>query len=128
MKWSDLDPTEDWTWELRGKLVLAAWAIAAVASAFPEPVLLLALPLFPLGLLFGIPGLGSLFPPPVTPPANPMSEFLLPMTVGWLMYLVVSLTATIAKKRSIFLIFYLGLILLLIFNVRGCQSFLKQVE
>ena len=131
MKWSDLDPTEDWTWEFRGKLVLAAWSLAVVASAFPEPVLLLTFPLFPLGLLYGIPGLTLLFPPPATAPTattNPMSEFLLPMTVGWVMYLMVSLTATVTRKRTIFLVFYLGLIMLLILNVRGCRIFLKQVE
>ena len=131
MKWSDLDPTEDWTWEFRGKLVLVAWALAAVASVFPEPVLLLAFPVFPLGLMYGIPGLASLFPPPARPPTaspNPMSELFLPLVVGWGIYLAVSLTATITRKRSVFFIFYMGLILLLVFNVRGCQAFLKKVE
>jgi len=131
MKWSDFDPTEDWTWAFRGKLVLVAWAIAAVASIFPEPVLLIAFPFFPLGFLFVVPGLSALFPPPVAPPTaatNPIGEFLLPVTAGWLIYLAISLTAIITKKRSMFVLFYLGLVLLLILNVRGCQIFLKQVE
>jgi len=50
------------------------------------------------------------------------------VTAGWLIYLAISLTAIITKKRSMFVLFYLGLVLLLILNVRGCQIFLKQVE
>lgn len=131
MKWSDLDPTEDWTWEFRGKLVLIAWAVAVVASVFPEPVLLLAFPVFPLGLLYGIPGLTSLFPPPAGTPTvskNPANEMFLAVAAAWVIYLAISLTATLAKRRTVFLIFYFGLILLLVFNVRGCRIFLKQVE
>ena len=115
----------------RGKLVLAAWAFAAVASIFPEPVLLLAFPIFPLGLLYGIPGLASLFPAPAGPPtasANPLSELFLPTAAGWGIYLAVSLMATFTKKRTVFFVFYMGLVLLLFLNIRGCQSFLKQVE
>jgi hypothetical protein len=128
MKWSDLDPTEDWTWEFRGKLVLVAWGVAAVAAAFPELPLLLAFPLFPLGLLYGIPGWDSLFPPPASPPTRSgsgMAEFFLPLVAGWTIYLVVSLTATATKSRLMFFIFYMGLILLLVLNVRGCHTFME---
>jgi hypothetical protein len=132
MKWSDLAPTEDWTWQFRAKLVFAAWALAAVASAaFSGALLVFAFPVFPLGLYYGIPGLSSLLPSTHTPPSettNYLGDYFLAVTAGWLLYSVVCLAATMIGKRKPFLLFYLILILLLILNVQGCHTFVKHGE
>ena len=97
-------------------------------SVFPEIPLLLAFPLFPLGLLFGIPGLQATGPQPPTGPQNVVAVFFWLSAAGWLIYLTVSLTALLTKRRVLFFIFYGILCCLLVLNVRGCQVFLKQVE
>src|SRR5215469_4463136 len=110
MKWSDLAPTYGWTWQFRAKLIFAAWALAAVASAaFSGPLLVFAFPAFPLGLYYGVPGLSSLLPSPHNPPAetsNPLRNYFLAVTAGWFLYSVVCLSATATNKRNVFLLFY----------------------
>jgi hypothetical protein len=132
MKLSDFEPTEGWTPKFRGQLVLAAWILAALAAAFPEPVLLLAFPLFPLGLLSGIPEVNSLFPqsPSGAPTASASypSAFVYVALGGWAIYFVLSVLATATKRRTLFFILYMVLVTLLILNVRGCQSFMKHLE
>jgi hypothetical protein len=104
---------------------LIAWGFAAFAAVFPEIPLLIAFPLFPLGLLFGIPSLQATGPQPPSGPHNVAAEFFWLSAAGWVIYLTVCLTALLTKRRVLFFVFYGILCALLILNVQGCRAFLK---
>ena len=101
----------------RRNLLIAAWVIAALATVLVEIPLLLALPMFPLGLFIAI----ELGPAR----SGPFASMAFVCALGWLLYLVISCAALFTKPWLFFLLFYGSLCLLLVLNVRGCHHMMK---
>lgn len=108
---------EPLSFEFRGWFLLAAWGIAALAIVFPEVYLLIAFPLFPLGLFDAVRGKD-----------DPAIHSVWPVALLWLAYLAISLTAWFSKKWFVFVILYAVLVWMLINNVRGCQHILANTK
>jgi len=105
------------TFQDRRNLVIAAWVIAALATVLVEIPLLLAFPMFPLGLFIAL----EIGPAK----SGPFASMGFVCALGWLLYLVITCAGLFTKRWLLFVLFYGILCLLLVFNVRGCHHMMK---
>lgn len=102
------------TSESKRNILLATWAIAALATVYVVNLpLLLYFGYFPMGLFYAL--CGKEWDRP------------LPLCAGWLVYIIITLSALITKRRFVFLTLYGVLFVLLILNVHGCHAVMKNV-
>jgi hypothetical protein len=106
------------TFQERRNLLIAAWVIAALATVLVEIALLLAFPMFPLGLFIAMETRGLAV-------GGPLSSIGAACAVGWVVYLAISLAALFTKRWLLFILFYGILGALLVFNVQGCHHMMK---
>ena len=91
-------------------LLLAAWCAAVAATVFTYPPLLKGAAFFPYGLMTVWVWLFGLKP-------QQAPHFL----AGWFLYLVLSVSALVTRRRTLYFVVYALLCLLLAVNAVGCH-------
>ena len=94
---------------------MAAWGLAAIATAGTSLGILFWAWLFPVGLL-------GLF----VQPDSELPFFIL--LAGWLFYFALSIYGLAQRKRSRYFYTYAVLVVLLLLNVAGCHVQMRQLE
>lgn len=101
-------------------LLVAAWCTVFLSTLATNPAYLITAPSFPVGLAAWLPhGAES---------AAIAWMLVVPVTAGWVMYLILSWFLIRARKRGLFLFLYIVLCVLLALNVIGCQRALEPVS
>jgi hypothetical protein len=105
-------PVEEICWRTRTKFWCVAWILAGLTSIALDPVSALFFWAFPLGLL-------QIF----FPGTRDGSWFLF---IGWILYALLTRFGLAQNRSSRFFLAYAALCFLLVLNVVGCHSDMKQ--
>ena len=98
-------------------LLLAAWAVAAIATAVPNPGILRYAWLFPNGLIWFV------VPSDWHPDRGVVPALLV---VGWISYATLTILGFRQSRSVRYLVYYAILCVLLLFNVVGCHMIISQ--
>jgi hypothetical protein len=99
---------------------LGAWLGVILTVLVIKPSYVLLAPFFPVGLFYWFPNGESM--------AIWAWFLILPMFIGWPIYIFLTIVLFRTKKRATFLVIYFIFCLLLALNVGGCQHVLKSVS
>ena len=102
-------------------LWIAAWVVAAVAMAIPNPSILWIFFLFPVGLT----GLLNFIIPGATGGENDDQTFSAELIMGWIFYIMLTFFGIVANRKAIYTILYTILCIALAVNVTSCHLILS---